>query len=141
MSKPYDLERFVRAQQPVYADVVEELRTGRKRTHWMWFIFPQMQGLGRSDIALYYGVASKDEAKDYLAHPFLGQRLEQCTQLVLMIEQKTLNEIFGHPDDIKFHSSMTLFAIVGDSNNLFQACLKKYCGNQMNPFTLARLAE
>ncbi len=141
MSKPYELERFVRAQQPVYEQVIEELRTGRKRSHWMWFIFPQIKGLGRSEMAMRYAISSKEEAAAYLAHPILGPRLEQCTQLVLSIQGKSLHEIFGDPDDMKFRSSMTLFASVAGPASVVQACLNKYCGNQPDPATIAKLAE
>lgn len=141
MSNPNILERFVQAQQPVYEQVIAELQAGRKRTHWMWFIFPQLRGLGRSEMANHYGITSKDEAAAYLRHPVLGLRLQQCAQLVLAIPGKSLNEIFGDPDDMKFHSSMTLFASVAGPASIFQACLKKYCGNQPDPATVARLAE
>jgi uncharacterized protein (DUF1810 family) len=141
MSKPYELERFVQAQQPVYAQVVEELRSGRKQSHWMWFIFPQIKGLGRSEMAKHYAISSKDEAAAYLDHPVLGPRLEQCAQLVLAIQGKSLNEIFGDPDDMKFHSSMTLFAGVAGSASLFQACLNKYCGSQPDLITVSKLSE
>ena len=140
MSKPYELERFVEAQQPIYADVIEELQSGRKRSHWMWFIFPQIKGLGRSGMAMHYAIASKDEAAAYLAHPVLGARLKQCAQLVMAIEGKGLNDIFGSPDDLKFHSSMSLFAIVAGPSSIFQACLKKFCGNQLDHATV-RLVE
>lgn len=141
MSKPYELERFVQAQQPVYAQVIDELRAGRKQSHWMWFIFPQIQGLGHSEMAKRYAISSRDEAVAYLAHPVLGPRLEQCAQLVVAIRGKTLNEIFGAPDDMKFHSSMTLFASVAGPESIFHACLNKYCSNQPDPATVARLAE
>jgi uncharacterized protein (DUF1810 family) len=141
MSKPHGLERFVQAQQPVYDQATDELRAGRKRSHWMWFIFPQIKGLGRSEMAKHYAISSKDEAAAYLVHPVLGPRLEQCAQLVLAIQGKNLNEIFGDPDDMKFHSSMTLFASVAGSASVFQECLKKYCGDQPDPGTAARLAE
>lgn len=141
MRTPTDLERFVQAQQPVYEQVIEELRDGRKRSHWMWFVFPQIQGLGRSEMARYYAISSKDEAAAYLNHPILGRRLEEGTRLVLAIEGKSLNEIFGDPDDAKFRSCMTLFANVAGAGSVFQACLKKYCGNQPDPLTIARLAE
>ncbi|MGV3655754.1 MAG: DUF1810 domain-containing protein [Noviherbaspirillum sp.] len=141
MSTPYVLERFVQAQQPVYEQAIGELRDGRKRSHWMWFIFPQIKGLGRSEMAKHYAISSKDEAAAYLAHPILGPRLEQCAHLVLAIEGKNLNEIFGDPDDAKFRSCMTLFWSVAGPASVFQACLKKYCGNQPDPWTVARLAE
>src|SRR5437763_2326403 len=102
----FDLERFVTAQAPVFETVVAELRAGRKRTHWMWFIFPQLRGLGRSPTATYYGIGSLDEARAYLAHPLLGARLDLCTDAVLGIAGRTPREIFGSPDDMKFHSSM-----------------------------------
>lgn len=141
MSNPNILERFVHAQQPVYAQVIAELQDGQKRTHWMWFIFPQLRGLGRSEMASYYGISSKDEAAAYLDHDVLGPRLQHCAQLVLAIEGKNLKEIFGEPDDIKFRSSMTLFASVAGSSSIFQACLKKYSDSRPDPGTVARLAE
>jgi uncharacterized protein (DUF1810 family) len=107
---PYNLARFVDAQEPVYADVVAELRAGRKRTHWMWFVFPQIQGLGPSETAQWFAIRSLDEARAYLAHPVLGARLRECTRIVLDIEGRTASEIFGYPDDLKFRSSLTLFA-------------------------------
>ena len=107
----------------------------------MWFIFPQIRGLGRSEMAMHYAICSKAEAAAYLAHPVLGPRLEQCAQLVLAIQGKSLNEIFGDPDDLKFHSSMTLFASVAGPGSIFQACLNTYFGSQLDPATVARLAE
>ena len=107
---PYNLKRFVQAQAPVYRSVVEELRGGRKRTHWMWFVFPQLRALGRSATALHYGIASLAEARAYLAHPALGPRLRDCTGLVCAAQGRTIHEIFGSPDDMKFRSCMTLFA-------------------------------
>lgn len=107
----------------------------------MWFIFPQIKGLGRSEMATYYGISSKDEAAAYLAHPVLGPRIEQCAQLVLAIQGKSLHEIFGDPDDMKFHSSMTLFASVAGPASIFQACLNKYCNNQLDPATIAMLDQ
>ena len=141
MNTPYVLERFVQAQQPVYEQAIDELRAGRKRGHWMWFIFPQIKGLGRSEMAQHYAISSKDEATAYLVHPVLGPRLQQCAQLVFAIQRKSLNDIFGDPDDMKFFSSMTLFASVAGPASIFQACLKKYCGNQPDPWTVAKLAE
>ena len=107
----------------------------------MWFIFPQIKGLGRSEMAKHYAISSKDEAAAYLVHPILGPRLEQCAHLVLAIEGKNLNEIFGDPDDAKFRSCMTLFSSVAGPASVFQACLKKYCGNQPDPWTVAKLPE
>ena len=107
----------------------------------MWFIFPQIEGLGRSETAKYYAISSKDEAAAYLDHPILGHRLEHCAQLVLSIQGKNLNDIFGDPDDMKFRSSMTLFAKVAGPTSTFQACLNKYCDNQPDPATLAKLGD
>ena len=123
---PYDLNRFIDAQAPVYETVVAELKSGRKRTHWMWFIFPQLAGLGRSPMAQSYAIASVAEAAAYLDHPVLGLRLRECTQLVLEIDNRTLREIFGSPDDLKFRSSMTLFAEAAAGDQLFAAALHKY---------------
>lgn len=141
MMTAYNLDRFIQAQQPVYEQVLGELRNGRKRSHWMWFIFPQIQGLGRSEMAQHYAISSKEEAGAYLAHPVLGPRLEECTKLVLAIEGKSLNDIFGDPDDVKFRSCMTLFAHVAGPDSVFQACLKKFCGNQPDPLTVAKVSE
>src|SRR5215472_13367761 len=107
---PFKLERFVTAQQPVFEAVLAELRASRKRTHWMWFIFPQLAALGRSPLAKFYGIASLDEGRAYLAHPVLGPRLERCTGAVLEAEALSLHAIFGSPDDLKFRSCMTLFS-------------------------------
>lgn len=106
----FDLERFVEVQAPVYGQVLAELRAGEKRSHWMWFVFPQMRGLGRSAMAEQYGIGSLEEARAYLAHPVLGARLRECTGLVLAVKGKTVGEIFGSPDDLKFQSCMSLFA-------------------------------
>ncbi len=141
MRDPYHLERFVQAQQAVFDQVVEELRDGRKRSHWMWFVFPQIKGLGRSEMARHYAISSRDEAAAYLTHPLLGPRLEQCAQLVLAIEGKSLNEIFGDPDDAKFRSCMTLFAAVAGPASVFRVCLEKYCGNQPDPLTIAQIGN
>jgi uncharacterized protein (DUF1810 family) len=109
---PYGLERFLKAQNPVYADVLAELREGRKQTHWIWFIFPQAEGLGHSSMAKRYAIKSRDEAAAYLAHPILSTRLMECTELVLAHSGKAAHDIFGSPDDLKFRSSMTLFGAV-----------------------------
>ena len=139
METDFDLERFVRAQAPVYAAVLEELRAGRKRTHWMWFIFPQLAGLGRSETAQRYAIASGDEAAAYLAHPLLGARLRECAGIVDELDGRTVEEIFGHPDDRKFHSSMTLFADVAPDEAVFQDCIDKYFDGEPDDATLARL--
>lgn len=139
METDFDLERFVRAQAPVYAAVLEELRAGRKRTHWMWFIFPQLAGLGRSEMAQRYAIVSGDEAAAYLAHPLLGARLRECAGIVDDLDGRTVEEIFGHPDDRKFHSSMTLFADVAPDEAVFQDCIDKYFDGEPDDATLARL--
>ncbi len=110
----FDLERFVTAQTPVVETVLAELRAGRKRTHWIWFVFPQLAGLGRSSTARFYGITSIDEARAYLAHPVLGPRLDLCTRIVLSSESSSLHAIFGSPDDLKFRSCMTLFSLAAD---------------------------
>lgn len=139
---PSSLERFVLAQAPVFDTVLAELKAGRKRSHWMWFIFPQLRGLGRSSTAVFYGIASLDEARAYLAHPTLRPRLELCTRTALAIEGRTLHEIFGSPDDLKFRSSMTLFAVAaGNNNGLFHAALDRFCAGQMDAATLALLGD
>jgi uncharacterized protein (DUF1810 family) len=137
---PFDLDRFVKAQAPVFAVVLEELANGRKRTHWMWFVFPQMRGLGSSSISMFYGIGSLAEARAYLAHPLLGPRLVACTETVLAIERKTLHEIFGSPDDMKFASSMTLFARASDDDgSVFRRALGLYCQDRPDDRTLALL--
>jgi len=141
MNDIHGLERFVEAQEPVYARVRAELETGRKRTHWMWFVFPQLHGLGESPTARRFAIASLDEARAYLAHPILGPRLLECTRLVNGAESRTLGEIFGYPDDLKFRSCMTLFAAAGGPGQaLFDAALRKYCGGVPDERTLELLA-
>lgn len=135
----FDLDRFVRAQDPVIATVLQELRAGRKETHWMWFVFPQMRALGRSPMAQHYGIDSLSEARAYLGHAILRSRLEECVEAVLGVSGKTLHEIFGSPDDTKFRSSMTLFAMANGHENLFKEALDKYCDGQMDPATLKLL--
>lgn len=136
----FDLSRFLTAQGHVLDRALEELRAGRKRTHWMWFIFPQLRGLGHSPTAQFYGIASHEEAIAYLDHPVLGQRLNMCTTLVLEAQARSLHDIFGSPDDLKFRSSMTLFsAISADDNNLFRRALDRWCGGQVDERTIALL--
>ena len=136
MDDPYDLERYVRAQQPVFAQVCAELADGRKQSHWMWFIFPQLRGLGSSPMAQRYAIGSLAEARAYLDHPLLGERLRTCTQLVNRTEGRNARAIFGSPDDLKFRSSMTLFAraTAGDSEP-FSAALAKYFAGEEDPLT------
>ncbi|MFC3458718.1 MULTISPECIES: DUF1810 domain-containing protein [Massilia] len=139
MDKDFDLDRFVAAQDPVYSDVLAELRTGRKRTHWMWFVFPQLEGLGSSEMARKYAIRSSDEAAAYLAHPVLGPRLRECARLVTTHPDIAIGQIFDSPDDRKFHSSMTLFADVAPDEAVFQTCLDIFFDGESDPATLARL--
>jgi uncharacterized protein (DUF1810 family) len=134
----YDLERFVTAQASVLETVLAELRAGRKRSHWMWFVFPQLGGLGRSSTARFYGISSIDEACAYLAHPGLGPRLDLCTRIVLSSESPSLHAMFGSPDDLKFRSCMTLFSLVAvDPDNPFRQALDRWCGGRPDEQTLA----
>ncbi|HEY7272408.1 MAG TPA: DUF1810 domain-containing protein [Actinoplanes sp.] len=121
-----DLDRFVDAQDGAYDDALAELTAGRKRTHWMWFIFPQIAGLGSSPTAQLYAIRSLDEARAYLAHPMLGPRLRECAQALLTVQGRSAREIFGYPDDLKLRSSMTLFARAADDPEPFQAVLDRY---------------
>ena len=139
MSDPCDLQRFVEAQNPVYDTVCSELRDGRKKSHWMWFIFPQIEGLGSSPLARKFAISSLAEAAAYVAHPILGPRLRECTRLVNLVEGRPIEQIFGYPDDLKFRSSMTLFARAAPDNGVFIDALKKYFSGQFDPATLARL--
>ena len=136
---PYNLERFVIAQDRVFKQVLSELKAGTKMSHWMWFIFPQIKGLGRSPISIEYAISSRDEARAYLQHSLLGPRLKECTQFVLQVEGRSALEIFGEPDDIKFRSSMTLFANVSGEDDIFQRALQKYFGGVPDRLTLQRL--
>lgn len=136
---PFALERFVAAQAGVIDRVLDELRAGRKQSHWMWFIFPQIAGLGRSPTAVHYAIASLDEARAYLAHPILGERLRECTRLVLDVKGKSAHDIFGSPDDLKFHSSMTLFAAAASGEQIFSQALEKYFAGRGDDVTLDRL--
>lgn len=135
----YHLERFTAAQEPVYRHVIAELRDGHKRSHWMWFIFPQIRGLGHSATAVHFAISSLDEARAYLTHPVLGTRLRECTQLVSAVEGRSIHQILGHPDDLKFRSCMTLFANATSDNGIFLTALDKYFGGEPDPETLARL--
>lgn len=128
MPDRFDLQRFLSAQAPVYADVFSELRAGQKRSHWMWFIFPQIAGLGRSATARFYAISSADEAAAYLEHPMLGARLRECTSLVMEAEGRSARDIFGSPDDLKFRSSMTLFAAAGGPGEPFAGALQEFFG-------------
>lgn len=138
---PHDLERFVRAQDEVYPQVLDELGRGRKASHWMWFVFPQLKALGRSATALRFGIATRAEAEAYLAHPLLGARLVECTRLMLFVDGKTALQILGSPDDLKLRSSMTLFSGIAGAAPEFQLALAKYYAGQADPATLALLAK
>jgi uncharacterized protein (DUF1810 family) len=139
MEDPYNLQRFVDAQDPVYEQVRAELRDGRKRSHWMWFVFPQIQGLGESVMAQRFAISSLAEASAYLRHPILGARLRECTQLVNLAEGHPIRHIFGYPDDLKFRSSMTLFAHAAQDKEAFLAALRKYFDGEPDPLTQQRL--
>jgi uncharacterized protein (DUF1810 family) len=138
MDDRYDLTRFVAAQEPLFDRVRTELTAGRKESHWMWFVFPQLQGLGSSATARRYALACIEEARAYLAHPVLGARLRECTHLVNRIEGRTIEEIFGYPDHLKFRSCMTLFACAaGEAGEgpLFREALRKYFAGEGDPLT------
>ncbi|MCW3062620.1 MAG: hypothetical protein JWQ02_4441 [Capsulimonas sp.] len=136
---PFRLERFTTAQQPVYGTALTELTKGRKRTHWMWYIFPQFEGLGYSATSKHYAIRSLEEAQAYLDHPVLGARLQQCAEAVLAVEERTASEIFGSPDDVKLQSSMTLFAQADRSGSVFTQVLEKYFDGREDSETLRRL--
>jgi uncharacterized protein (DUF1810 family) len=136
---PYRLQRFVKAQNPVYETVLTELRAGSKRTHWMWFLFPQVAGLGSSWMAQEFAIHSRAEAQAYLAHPVLGERLRECTRLVTSHTGRSLRHILGYPDDLKFRSSMTLFAEVAEAASVFEEALASHCGGERDPLTIERL--
>jgi uncharacterized protein (DUF1810 family) len=138
-SDPFDLQRFLQAQNPVFAEVCSELRQGRKSGHWMWFIFPQLRGLGYSETARYYGISSLDEATAYANHFILGPRLTECSRLVMLIDGLPIEEIFGYPDYLKFRSSMTLFARATSENEVFTSALEKYFDAQPDRRTLELL--
>jgi uncharacterized protein (DUF1810 family) len=139
MDDPYDLQRFVDAQAPVFDDVCPQLRAGSKTTHWMWFIFPQIAGLGHSATARRFAIASRDEATAYLQHPVLGPRLRECTRLVTDVEGRSAREVFGDTDAMKFRSSMTLFAAVAVDEGIFADALRKYFGDEGDRATLDRI--
>ena len=136
---PYNLRRFVDAQDLVFEIVCAELSGGRKQSHWMWFIFPQIAGLGHSPTAQKFAISGRAEAKAYLRHPVLGPRLRRCTELANAIEGRSIHQIFGAPDDLKFHSSMTLFVSVAEDDQLFEESLRKYFGGGLDPQTLERM--
>ncbi len=141
MADSYNLQRFLDAQERVYDTVLNELRAGNKSSHWIWFIFPQITGLGRSETSQQFAIGSLDEATAYLQHPTLGPRLRTCTQLVLDVNGRSAEEIFGYPDYLKFRSCMTLFLTAATDNTLFKAALLKYFDGKPDTLTLDLLAK
>jgi uncharacterized protein (DUF1810 family) len=148
VSDPYNLQRFVDAQEPIFETVKQELSAGRKKSHWIWFIFPQMTGLGHSDIARRFAISSREEAAAYLNHTDLGSRLRKCSGIVADHRERAIEDIFGYPDILKFRSSMTLFAYAaqcipsvqtGSGNEIFDECVRKYFNGEADPLTLALL--
>jgi uncharacterized protein (DUF1810 family) len=135
MTDPFDLQRFLDAQAPVYARVLAELRRGQKQSHWMWFIFPQLAGLGHSAMARRFAIASREEAVAYLGHCVLGSRLKECTALITAVEGRTVREMLGSPDDLKFQSAMTLFSAVS-SDPEFSAAIAKFYNGKPDQRTL-----
>ena len=138
---PFDLKRFLTAQQEAYGHVLAELRDGRKRTHWMWFVFPQIEGLGFSATSRYYAIKSREEARAYLDHPVLGPRLVECAETILAVEGRPASEILGYPDDLKLKSCMTLFAELAGPQSVFVRVLDKYCGGERDARTLQILGR
>ena len=136
---PFHLSRFMSAQEGVYQNVLAELRSGQKRTHWMWFIFPQISGLGSSGMAKHYAIKSEEEARQYLAHPVLGARLLECAKTVFAIEGRTVSQIFGYPDDVKLRSCLTLFGYVAGPQSIFDNVLDKYFNGEKDGVTLRLL--
>lgn len=141
MKDEFELARFVMAQDAVYSRVLTELARGRKESHWMWFVFPQWKGLGSSAVAQRFGIGSRAEAEAYLVHPVLGERLRECTRLVNAVEGRTASDIFGYPDDLKFRSSMTLFAAVTAAETVFREALEKYFAGAGDSLTEAKLSR
>ena len=139
LDDPYHLQRFLSAQESIFDDVIRQLEAGRKQTHWMWFVFPQVQGLGRSDIAKHYAISSGEEALAYLSHPVLGARLNQCIAILAGLTGRSAEQIFGSTDAMKFRSSMSLFASVCPGGNIFEAALRKYCDGRPDQATLELL--
>jgi uncharacterized protein (DUF1810 family) len=141
MTDNYHLQRFLDAQERVYHTVLDELRAGRKSSHWIWFIFPQITGLGHSGMAQKFAITSLDEAKAYLQHPILGARLTECTQIVLDVKGRSAEEIFPYPDNLKFRSCLTLFMTATTDNTIFKDALLKYFGRKPDTLTLNLLAQ
>jgi uncharacterized protein (DUF1810 family) len=137
----FDLDRFLKAQEDAFERAFDELCAGEKQSHWMWFIFPQLRGLGHSRLAQLYGICSLAEARTYLQHPVLGLRLRRCTEVVMAVSGRTLQQVFGSPDDLKFRSSMTLFALASENEPMFREALDKYCNGTMDPATKGLLKK
>ena len=136
---PYDLQRFLAAQSEDYERALRELQRGRKESHWIWYIFPQVAGLGHSHMAQKYAIQSRDEAVAYLNHPVLGSRLQQCCEMLLRHRGKRVEDIMGYPDDLKLRSAMTLFAAVSESENVFQKVLDAFYSGELDERTIAFL--
>lgn len=137
-----DLNRFIKAQENSYEEALSEIKSGRKRSHWMWYIFPQYKGLGFSETSKYYSIKDLDEARKYLKHPILGERLKLITNELLALNENNANKVFGSPDDLKLKSSMTLFAAIETSEeNIFNAVLDKYFNGQTDNKTLTLIKE
>ena len=136
---PFELSRFVDAQDKIYDRVLAELNSGRKASHWMWFVFPQIEGLGFSATSQFYSIKSLEEARQYLGHPVLGQRLKECAETILALEGLSASSIFGYPDDLKLRSSMTLFASVAEPQSVFSRVLEKYYHGNRDERTVSLL--
>jgi uncharacterized protein (DUF1810 family) len=136
---PYNLKRFVDVQNPVFDQVCAELRRGQKEGHWMWFIFPQLTGLGCSGMSVKYAISSRQEAEAYLKHPVLGPRIRECSRLVTLVEGRSIDQILEYPDDLKFRSPMTLFASAASENQIFKDALKKYFAGEPDQLTIERI--
>jgi len=141
VNDPFKLSRFIEAQDGIYSDVLDELGRGRKTGHWIWYIFPQIAGLGFSGMSRRYSIASLDEAKAYAEHPLLGQRLIECVELVMAVEGQSAEQIFGHLDALKFRSCLTLFAAADDDNQIYQKALNKYFDGSPDPLTIQALGS
>ncbi|RRV05277.1 DUF1810 domain-containing protein [Pseudomonas sp. v388] len=139
MNDVFDLQRFVDAQAPVFEQALAELQAGRKRSHWMWFVFPQIKGLGRSEMAQRYAISGLEEARAYLQHPLLGPRLEQCAKAIAPQVERTAQQIFGSPDDLKLHSSMTLFAAAAPEREVFRDVLDTFFDGRADAQTVEKL--
>ena len=138
---PYHLHRFVEAQADVWDRVTDELEAGRKTSHWMWFVFPQLAVLGRSATAKFYGIRSVDEARAYLTHPLLGRRLIDCARLLLQLRNRSARQVFGIVDEMKLRSCLTLFAAIAPEESAFRDCLQMFFDNKVDPLTLQHLAD